>query len=86
MPIHGMNMGECPGNTANAEPTGYFRVFIDVTRIVIINEVVPERLAENKPCQARQNDADADGRPLAVDFRRAYRWSSEAVHALRSKE
>src|SRR6266480_3770454 len=46
MPVHGMNMSECPGNTANAEPTSYFRVFIDVARIVIINEVVPERLAE----------------------------------------
>ena len=79
-------MTECPSNTANAEPTGYFRVFIDVTRIVIINEVVPERLAENKPCQARQNDTDADGRPPAIDFRWAYGLSSEPVHALRSKE
>ena len=79
-------MSKCPGNTANAEPTGYFRVFIDVTRIVIINEVVPERLAKNKPCQARQNDADPDGKPTAVDFRWTYRLSSEPVHALRSKE
>jgi len=86
MPVHGMNMSECPGNTANAEPTGYFRVFIDITRIVIINEVVPEHLAKNKPGQRRQSDADADGKPPGADVRWAYRLSSEPVHALRSKE
>ena len=86
MPVHGMNVAECPSNTANAEPTGYFRVFIDVTRIVIINEVVPERLAKNKPCQARESDADADGKPPAADFTWTYRLSSEPVHALHSKE
>ena len=45
-------MSKRPGNTADAEPTCYFRVFIDVTRIIIVNEVVPERLTKNKPCQA----------------------------------
>ena len=79
-------MSKRPGDTADAEPTCYSRVFIDITRIVIVNEVVPERLAKNKPCQARQSDADADGKPPAVDFRWAYRLSSGPVHALRSKE
>ena len=79
-------MTECPGNTADAKTTCYFRVLINVMRIIVINEVVPERLAKNKPCQARQNDADPDGKPTAVDFRCAYRLSSEPVHALRSKE
>ena len=86
MPVKGVNMCKCPGNTADAESAGYSRVFIDVTRIVIVNEVVPERLAKNKPCQARQSDADADGKPPAVDFGWAYRLSSQPVHALRSKE
>ena len=78
-------MGECPGDTADTETSCYCRVLIYVTRIIVVNEVVPERLAKNKPCQARQNDADADGRPPAVDFRWAYGLSSEPVHALRSK-
>ena len=79
-------MSKRPGDTADAESAGYSGVFIDITRIIIVNEVVPERLAKNKPCQARQSDADDDGKPPAVDFRWAYRLSSEPVHALRSKE
>jgi hypothetical protein len=53
-------MSECPGNTADAEPAGYSRVFIDVTRIVIVNKVVPERLAKNKPGKHSERKADAD--------------------------
>ena len=78
-------MTECPGDTADAKTTCYFRVLINVTRIIVVNEVVPERLAKNKPCHARESDADAEGKPPAVDFRWAYRLSSEPVHALRSK-
>jgi len=69
MPVQGMDMSKRPGDTADAEPTCYSRVFIDVTRIVIVNEVVPERLTKNKPCQARQSDADGDSEPPVVDFR-----------------
>ena len=79
-------MCKCPDNTADAKTTCYLRVLINVTRIVVINEVVPERLAKNKPCQARESDADADGKPPAADFRWTYRLSSEPVHALHSKE
>ena len=72
MPVQGVNMCKCPGNTADAKTTCYFRVLINVMRIIVINEVVPERLAKNKPCQARQSDADGDAKPPAVDFRWAY--------------
>ena len=54
-------MSKCPGNTADAKTTCYFRVLINVTRIVVVNEVVPERLAKNKPGKHRQRKADADG-------------------------
>ena len=53
MPVQRVNMCKCPDNTADAKTTRYFRVLINVMRIVVINEVVPERLAENKPSQAR---------------------------------
>lgn len=59
MPVHGMNVGERPRNTANAEPSRYLRIFIDVTRIVVVNEVVLERLTKNYPCQDCETDADA---------------------------
>ena len=55
-----MNVGECPGNTANAEPTGYVRIFIDVARVIIVDEVVPERLAKNNPRKRRERQANAD--------------------------
>ena len=60
MPVQGVNMCKCPGNTANADPTGYFRVFIDITWIVIVNEVVPERLAKNKRGKHSKSKAHTD--------------------------
>ena len=42
-------MGKCPDNAADAQSLSYVRVFVDVTRVIIVNEVVPERLAKNKP-------------------------------------
>ena len=62
-------MSKCPGNTADAKTACYFCVLINVTRIVVVNEVVPERLAKNKPGKHPERKADADGRPPAVDFR-----------------
>jgi hypothetical protein len=69
MPVHGVNMGECPGNTAYAKAIGYLRIFVDIARIIIVNEVVPEGLAKNKPAQRRQSDADAYGLPATIGSR-----------------
>jgi len=69
MPVHGMNMSECPGNTAEANAIGYVSVFIDVTRIIVVNEVVPQRLAKNDPCKRCETDADADSYPAASHLR-----------------
>ena len=77
-------MSKCPGNTAEAKAVGYVSVFIDVTRIIVVNEVVPERLAKNEPCKHCQTDADADGYPAADDLRWAYR-SSDPVHVSRDQ-
>ena len=60
MPVHGMNMGERPGSTADTEPAGYFCIFIDITRIIIVNEVVPEGLAKYKPHEYHERKADTD--------------------------
>src|SRR5437016_6937990 len=61
MPVHGVNMGECPGNAAEADAACYFSVLINVARIVVVNEVVPESLAKNKPGQRGEKKADAKG-------------------------
>jgi hypothetical protein len=55
-----MNMSERPRNTADAETASYRCVFVDVTRIVIVNEVVPKRLAKNKPDKHNERKADTD--------------------------
>ena len=72
MPILRVDMGECPANTCDAKAAGYLGIFIDVARIVVVNEVVPERLAENNPHKYRQKDADADGQPVAIYFGRSH--------------
>jgi len=49
VPVHGMNMSECPGNAAETEAACYVCVFINVTRIIVVNEVMPKGLAKNNP-------------------------------------
>lgn len=63
MPVHGMNVGEGPPNPAEADAAGYFAVFIDVARIIIVNEIVPECLREHAPRKHYQTDANARGHP-----------------------
>ena len=61
-------MAKCPGNTADAEAAGYLRIFIDVAWIIIVDEVVLERLAKNYPRKDGETDANADRQPAAVCF------------------
>jgi hypothetical protein len=74
-------MGECPGNAGEVKTAGYLGIFINVTRIIIINEIVPERLAENHPRKDGDTDADADSQPPAVHFRRASWLNTKRMHA-----
>jgi hypothetical protein len=60
MPVQGVNMCKCPGNAADAKTTCYFRVLINVTGIVIVNEVMPERLAKNEPGKHSKGKTDTD--------------------------
>ena len=60
MPVLSMNMGECPGDTRDVKPTGYCGILVNVPRIIVVNEVVPERPAKNHPCQDYQTNANAD--------------------------
>ncbi len=61
-------MGECPGNAGEVKTAGYLGIFINVTRIIIVNEIVPERLAKNYPRKDGETDANADRQPEAVCF------------------
>ena len=49
VPVHGMNMSERPGNGAEVEAACYFYVFINVTRIIVVDKVLPKGLAKDNP-------------------------------------
>jgi len=83
MPILRVDMGECPANTCDAKAAGYLGIFIDVARIVVVDEVMAESLAKNNPGKCRQKDADADAYPAAVRFGGSYRSDTEGVHLRR---
>ena len=61
-----MNMTKCPGNTGDVKAAGYPGILIDIPRIIIVNEVVPNRLAKNDPRKQCQKDANADSYPVAA--------------------
>ena len=49
MPVFGMDMRKRPGDVGDADAASDPRVLIDVTRIVVVNEIVPERLNKDSP-------------------------------------
>jgi len=49
MPVFGMNMSECPRKVREVDAAGDRSVLIHVAGIVVVNEVVPERLNKNGP-------------------------------------
>ena len=44
-------MSECPDNIVDVNAAGDLGILINVTRIVIVNEIVSERLTKNGPCK-----------------------------------
>ena len=50
VPVLGMDMRKCPGDVGEVDAAGDSCVLVDVVRIVVVNEIVPECLAENEPC------------------------------------
>ena len=56
-------MSECPADVREVDAAGDPSVLIDVTRIVVVNEIVPECLTKNGPRKHCQSNADADGLP-----------------------
>src|SRR5438270_13003633 len=81
MPVHGMNVGKGPGNTADVEAISYVGIFVDVTRVIVVNEVVSKRLTKDNRGKHCETDANADRQAAATDFRTACRLSSALVHA-----
>ena len=83
VPVHGMDVRECPRDTRHTQSAGYVRVFIDIMRVVVVNEVVPQRLAENTPREQRQADANPEPRRLAACCGRRNRLRLDPMHVRR---
>jgi len=66
MPVLSMNMSKRPRNPGDVKAARYPGILINVTGIIIVNEVVPERLAEDEPRKHGKKNANTDSyRPTA---------------------
>ncbi len=66
MPIAGMNVSESPGNSVECQTDDDLRIFVDIGVVVVINELVMERLTEDDPGKRDQSDADRSDRFLVA--------------------
>ena len=60
VPVLRMNVRERPRNAPPRQSRAHMRVVEHVKRIVIIDELVANSLAEHRPCDRDQKNADAD--------------------------
>ena len=60
MPVLRMDMRERPDNPAPGQARAHVRVVEHVKRIVIIDELMAERLSKHRPRDRDQNDNDAE--------------------------
>ena len=63
-----MDMCECPPNTSQIKAPCYRGVFVNVTWVVIVDEIVVDRLAKDSPCDCDKTDAKRGGYPVTVGF------------------
>ena len=62
MPIIKMAVRERPRQSVQGETAGHLYIIIDILRIIVVNEAVTQGLAEDQPCNRRQEDTnDNDG-------------------------
>ena len=58
MPIAGMLAAERVNSAGNSQPTIDKRIRVNVSIIIIVDEVVSDRLAENEPRDCDEKNAD----------------------------
>src|ERR1044072_5561171 len=66
VPILGMDMGKCPRDIGEVDAAADSGVLIDVARIVVIDEIVPNRLSIDDPCYDEQTDTNAGAYPTLI--------------------
>ncbi len=63
MPVAGMNVREGPRNAMERKAALERVVLVDIRVVIVINKIVLERLAENRPRDNREGEADAENCP-----------------------
>ena len=51
MPVLGMNVGKRPGDPMERDSISYRGIGVEIRDVIVVDELVPERLAENDPRQ-----------------------------------
>ena len=72
VPVFGMYVGECPRNIGETDAAGYPGILIDVLRIVVVNEIVAERLCKHHPCNNCKAHADSGECPARRQLTSSY--------------
>jgi len=66
VPVLRMNVRERPRNAPPRQARAHVRVVEHIKRIVIIDELMANSLAERRPCDRDQKNADADQGPARL--------------------
>jgi hypothetical protein len=80
-----MNVAECPADIIEADAAGNLGILINVTGIIIVNEVVSERLTKNNPHKRKKRNTDAKREPAPVQLIRVCRLNTDRVHVWHSE-
>jgi hypothetical protein len=63
-----MGMSKCPVDILKVEAACYAFILIDVFLIIVVNELMPERLTKNNPRKYDKTNAQSGGKPTRVTF------------------
>jgi hypothetical protein len=78
-----MNMCKGPGKISEADAARDPRILIDVVRIIIVNEIVPDCLSEHGQCQDHETDANESSRPTSALNAESAGSKIDSVHVWR---
>src|SRR5208283_2529697 len=66
MPVGAYAMSKRPLDSVQVQPANDHRIFIHVRVVVVVDELVMQRLAEDHPDNRRQKNADPENQPAGV--------------------
>ena len=84
MPVTRMSVRECPHDSMRSDTTGYDRISVNVSAIVVIDEVVAERLREDEPRNSAKQNAQARNERRGSARRRLVRVAAHSWTELAS--